>query len=976
MTKSRVRLATDLFVVFALMQGVAFAQSAITGEVKDASSAILPGVTVEASSPALIERTRSVVTDGQGRYSIVDLRPGIYAITYTLPGFSIVRRENFELPSNFTATINVELRVGALEETLTVTGSAPAVDVQSAGKSQVLSKAVLDAVPTGRSVWGYAQLVVGASSSQPDVGGSKGLHYPAPSLRGVGSNENSYQLDGLIVSTVNNAPQYFNTQQVQEMVYQTSGLGAELSGGGLRINMIPKEGGNTFSADFFGSYMVHQGDNFSEHLRSKGMGGVDTIDKIWDFNPGVGGPIRRDKLWFYSSYRWWGMNQPIAGSFWADGRQAIDDNNIKDGLVRLTWHMTPRNKLAAYYDRQDKFRGHDTTAGVDPATASTVWTSPNYSTQTLKWTSAVSSRLLIEAGYNATFQDFWQTMQPGILKARGTPEWFAGAAHRDLSLGTVTNARDGISLSYNHRKGFAGSASYVTGSHNVKAGFSYQFGAGGGVNDGNADLAQQYRNGIPDSVVVKNTPVLRRGTNQLKADLGIYVQDSWTLKRLTVNAGVRWEYFNGMVKGVCSPAGRFVAERCFEDVEDVPNWKDWAPRLGLAYDLFGNARTALKFGLNRFNQQAGTSFPGRYDPAGAASATLRWTDLNGDNIAQGDRGCAFQTVGCEIDFSTLPANFGVRRLNRLDPSATRPYSYEVSAQLQHEIIRGLSLSLGWFRRSFKNDIISTDLNRTFEDFTPLTVVSPTNGEVITIYNITRIAAGRANDIIDTNQPDDADLAGRWATSLEATIGARLPKGATLNGGVGFQRAVVVSCYSQDNPNSLRFCDQRENDMPYRMQLKLSGMQPLPWGLQVAANIDSEPGVLIPGQASGSTLPSASTENVSFWRLTRTTRYGANCTGPCTPGALVVPTLTQASLNVPLNPPGSEWLERFTGVDVSLSRTFGVGRMRILPQLDVFNALNVSPVHRVRSIDITAATYMVPWQTVPARMIRLATRITW
>src|SRR5262249_50808218 len=160
-----------------------------------------------------------VVTDGQGRYTIVDLRPGMYSLTFALAGFQTIKRDEIQLPSNFTATINIDLKVGALSEALTVTGDAPLVDVASAAKNQILSKEALDSVPSGRSVWAYSQLVVGAVS-QPDVGGSKGLHYPAPALRGAPSGENSYMLDGLNVSTAGNAPQYFNTMQVNEMVYQ------------------------------------------------------------------------------------------------------------------------------------------------------------------------------------------------------------------------------------------------------------------------------------------------------------------------------------------------------------------------------------------------------------------------------------------------------------------------------------------------------------------------------------------------------------------------------------------------------------------------------------------------------------------------------------------------------------------------------------------------------------------------------------
>jgi hypothetical protein len=953
----------------------AWAQSAISGEVRDTSGAVLPGVTVEASSPALIENTRSVVTDGQGRYLIVDLRPGNYTLTYSLAGFQSVRRDGIQLASSVTVTINTELSVGALAETLTVTGDAPLVDAQSATKTQVLSKEVLDAVPSGRSVWAYAQLVVGAAG-QPDVGGSKGLHYPAPSLRGSPSGENSYMLDGLNVSTAGNAPQYFNTQQVNELVYQTSGLGATVSGGGLMINMIPKEGGNQFHGDFFGADMVYQGDNFSDYLKSKKMVGVDSIDKIWDVNPSIGGPLIREKLWFFSSYRWWGMNQPIANSFYKDGTQNIDDNHIQDLNGRLTWQVSPRNKLSVYYDRQQKFRGHDTTAGVDPETAATVWTSPYYGTETVKWTSPLSSKLLVDTGFNATFQDYWQTMRPGIMKERGSQAWLAGAAKRDLSLGTQYGARDGISLTFNHRYGLQSSMSYVTGSNTVKAGYSAQFARGGGINDGNADLTQQYTNGVPTNVVIRNTPVFRVGTNRVSPDLGVFAQDQLTLRRLTANLGIRWEYFHGMVTPSESPAGRFVGARSFPEVDNIPNWKNWAPRIGLAYDLRGDGRTALKFGYNWFNQQASPSRPGSYDPVAQQTSTLRWVDLNLDDVAQGDRGCVFQTAGCEIDFSTLPSNFGVRNLNRFDPNMTRPYSVEWSAQVQHELAPGLSVNFGWYSRDFKNDVVSVNEALTAADYSPLTIVNPLDGERITIYNISAAAASRATNFLDTNYPDNPDLYGRRVTSWEGSFTSRLRTGTLVAGGIGWERSIGVQCYVPDNPNNARFCDQRTYDVPFRTQIKLNGVQPLPWGLQIAGNLDSEPGALVPGVASGGSVTTGATgTNSTFLRLTRTTRYPATCNG-CTPGELIAPTLTQATLNVQLVPPGTEYLDRYYLLDISLSRNFTYHGVRLSPQFDVFNSLNQSPVHQVQTMDLTAATYMTPIQTLQARMIRLSARIGW
>lgn len=187
---ARSLVARTLFLVLAslvLVPAIARAQSVFTGTVKDTSGAVMPGVTVEAASPALIEGVRSAVTDTNGSYRISDLRPGTYRLTYTLPGFNTVIRDGVELQGNFTATINVDLAVGTLQESVTVSGASPVVDVQSNAKQQVLSRDVIDAVPTAKTIQGYGQLVVGVTLNVPDVGGSRAMQQTYFAVRGQGA---------------------------------------------------------------------------------------------------------------------------------------------------------------------------------------------------------------------------------------------------------------------------------------------------------------------------------------------------------------------------------------------------------------------------------------------------------------------------------------------------------------------------------------------------------------------------------------------------------------------------------------------------------------------------------------------------------------------------------------------------------------------------------------------------------------------
>ncbi len=252
------------------------AQSAITGVVKDTSGAVLPGVTVEASSDALIEKSKAVVTDGDGVYRIVDLRPGTYVVTFTLPGFSTLRRDGIELPSEFTATINADMRVGALEESITVTGDAPVVDVTTAVHTQVLNRDAMDAIPTGRTIQGMGQLIVGISLSLPDTGGARAMQQTYMSTHGMTTANNTILVDGMMVNGLQSdgaVQSYFNDAMNQEVSYQTSGIGADTSAGGVRLNMIPREGGNRFAGDFKTAYRPGewQGDNLTQRHIDKGL---------------------------------------------------------------------------------------------------------------------------------------------------------------------------------------------------------------------------------------------------------------------------------------------------------------------------------------------------------------------------------------------------------------------------------------------------------------------------------------------------------------------------------------------------------------------------------------------------------------------------------------------------------------------------------------------------------------------------------
>ncbi len=309
-----------------LGHAAAFAQNGeIAGVVKDSSGAVLPGVTVEASSPALIEKVRSVVTDSQGQYRIIDLRPGSYVVTFTLPGFSVVKRDGIELAGAFVATVNADMRVGAVAETITVSGQSPLIDTQSVTQVKSLPADVIDALPTGRSFQNLSVLVPGVTIglTNQDVGGSGGQRYQTLSVHGSRSDQMPLVLNGMPYNNMNNTGGGYNTTlvvntaTVQEMTVTTSALSAESRSSGVLTNTIPKEGGNTFRGYLFGNFSngALQSDNLSPDLIDRGLTRVNSVKRLWDFNPAMGGPIVQDKLWFYGGFRHSGAQNYIAGMY-------------------------------------------------------------------------------------------------------------------------------------------------------------------------------------------------------------------------------------------------------------------------------------------------------------------------------------------------------------------------------------------------------------------------------------------------------------------------------------------------------------------------------------------------------------------------------------------------------------------------------------------------------------------------------------
>ena len=784
--------------------------SAIAGTVRDASGAVIPGVTVEAASPALIEKLRTAVTDEAGRYSIVNLRPGTYAVTFTLPGFSTVKREGIELTASFTATVNVEMRVGTLEETITVTGETSTVDVQNVIQQRVMTRDVIDAIPVGtKSVVALGVLIPGMTTNSQDVGGTQ-YGSAAMAIHGSRLFEQALLYDGMYYNNGAGRGGSFvavsvNDATVREISLETGGLSAESELGGVRGNVIPKDGGNSFEGFLAGAFTNHnlQSRNLTDDLQAQGLTSVDRVNYIYDFNPAAGGPIRADKLWFYGAYRQWETNQYMAGLYYNKStvpwikeddltRPAYEGDEDYNGSIRLTWQASPRNKVSVQHQEALQIRDHfytqsSTNRTQSPEATINYYADPSRLTQ-VGWNAPWTNRVLFEAGWAYAAKDFQFRLQiPDGITEDDVP-W------RDLGTGFSWG---NLSSTYGHNDTQQWNTrfvtSYVTGSHAAKVGFTFQHAWVWTTQDvANNAVTLQLRNGVPTQLTQFATPLEFYETT--KANIGLFAQDQWRLSRFTLNLGVRFDYLNSYVPAQSVGPGPLVPNRniSFEKVENVPNWKNVSPRLGVSWDRLrerpdggqGERRTISRRSepddvhtprqsgecdrdpgdahLERFVLSGGRSparkLLSRLQPA---SARRQWRVRRGKPVElrhdQPDRAIRGRRVDrSRASTGKHPQRFSTRSLPRV------------------------SVNAGYFRRWYGNFLATDNLNIGPADYSPYCATAPIDSglpdgggyQVCGLYDPNRIVAQNNVVTLSDNYGDQTEI----YNGVDFSVSLRLPRG--------------------------------------------------------------------------------------------------------------------------------------------------------------------------------------------------------
>jgi hypothetical protein len=1030
--------ASLLLACLLILPRTLFAQASITGVVKDTTGAVLPGVTVEASSAVLIEKARTAITDSNGQYRIVDLRAGTYVVTFTLTGFSGVRREGIELTGSFTAAVNADLRVGAIAETITVSGETPIVDTQSVRRQTTVSGDTLSSIPTARGFAGVMLLIPGIQtqgSSPANVQITPGM-IVFGTAGGRNGNEGRLQVDGLGVGAARNGggvsgynADMANAQEISFTV--SAGLGeAEVSGPTLSV--VPKTGGNTMKGTIYvagvGERLV--GSNYTSELQAAGLGVPGKLIQLWDFTGGLGGPIKKDRLWYFLNLRNQGSESTVTGMYanqfagdptkWtylADtSRQSHTAGSWTIASLRLTTQATPRNKFNVYWDEQKPCTGATYDATTDgcrqqPSDKSFIYggsavaapETANYENryqrvQQVTWQSPITNKFFAEAGYGNYLTKWGGDELPGSQTrdlVRVTELCTAGCAANG-NIPNLTYRSGNWASHYMGQHNWHASASYVTGAQSLKFGYSGTFYADDEqYYTNNQKVAYQFSNGAPSRVVLTLHSNLRKLRTRYNA---FYAQEQWTRGRLTLQGALRYDHaWSYSPEQIVGPTRFLPNPIVFPETPGVVGYNDLSPRVGAAYDLFGNGKTSIKVNLGRYLDAASNN-NGNYSITNPTSRMAGSTELgqpaifktwNDNFYPVGDprRGnfspdCNLLSLDADAECSAInDRNFGTATLSRnFNPAAlsgwgVRPADWEFGVSVQQEVLPRVSVEIGYFRRWLSNFFGDDNLATVPGDFTPFSINAPADsrlpgggGYVISgLYDVALSKFGQVNNYFGSTESF-----GEWYqryNQIQMNVTAR-PKGnLTLQGGFSTGKRVVDNCAIRAvNPESTFVTPANASGpgttvisptTPYchtdsgwvTRATSLAAYQVPKIDVLLSGTFRSDQGAPL---AANYTVTSAIAN-------TGPQPLGRNLSG-----------VTFVTVN--LIPPGSLYGDRVNEVDLRIAKILRFGRTRTNVGVDFYNALNANPALTYNAAYAATLPFPRPTAVLQARFLKFSAQI--
>lgn len=748
--------------------GQAAANASISGKVVDESGAVLPGVQITATSPALQLPQVLAVTDASGEYQLRDLpAPGLYRLAFELSGFQSHVRDGLNLPVGFAARVDVTMKIGAMGETVEVTGVNPVVDVANSSRSVAINKEELQALPKGRTMQELFPMVSGISvAGKPDVGDSNLASRSAVSTYGVNLVP-TMNVEGVNITTSHdfNTGMYLSSYNFAEVEFKTTGNNAEVAMPGFNMEAVIKSGGNQFHGTAYGDYEnPHwQSNNITPELEAQGLKFTNPLKEYYAYAFDLGGRVIRDKLWFYGGVskqsQTTGLIAFVAGpnaeGCWTcgDAPPAYQTGTLPQRTLKFNYQPAAKVRLSALYTGTRKF--HDSMA----ASATVPLPSTRVQNQTvdlwkgeLQWTP--SSRMVVNAIVGAAKSKTVYSAQPG-MDVPGRP------ASREQTTGLMTGPHPSPETRPSFREPIKANLTYLAGAHTFKVGTELNFeGRATQVpfNLGNGNYMLVFNRGLPFQIRTYNYPV--SADNDL-SNQALFATDNWRIGRVTLNYGVRWDRYHSYYNEQHKPAGDLSPAADYPG-QDVLTWSDFVPRVGAAWDLTGKGTTIVKGGYGLFGDTMGADYAGDFNPNGIVTTTYRW---NGPCVPAQFNNVSFNNTSCDLTPGTLPtltpdspdfvsATGGLNGIVNHD--LKQPRIHEYTARLEQQLVPNVALSVGYVHhRVYFNYGTVTPL-RPHDVYTvAVPVVDPATGDILNLYTYPRDYAGAAfNPTMQQSAPSD------------------------------------------------------------------------------------------------------------------------------------------------------------------------------------------------------------------------------
>ena len=845
--------------------GLASAQSVssgtIQGTIRDQSGGVLPGVTATLSSPQLQVPQLVQVTDAEGAYRFVDLPAGTYLLKFELAGFSTLIREDLRLTIGFVARVDESMKVGAMEESVTVSGQSPVVDMTSTSASVAFTKETLDSVPRGRDLQNILAMAPGVTQAQVDVGGSTLAQRQDTASYGMEAQPKlQYEGMNIAMGADQNTPIYFIDNSLEEVQVRTSGNDAEVSTPGVSMIAIMKSGGNTFHGAYRGSYQPgsFQPSNLNAKLRAQNIGAPPELKTFYDVAADLGGRIVRDKLWFYGGYAKQTKSEGTLGfaaDAGPDGRyltgdepQAYFESSLYQYSVKTSYQMTKNNRFVYVWQRGVKAQPQNGGGRFRPLEATRDYKNPT-AIQKGEWQSTVTPRLLLNAmgGYAGYVTDY--------DASRSQP---AAPSRQDLETTLFTGSHVQHQGKTRDRYQAEASASFfpgrsLAGQHDFKTGVSIYWDRTADIwlNNvaGNYVLITDRINGVsgtPARIRAYNTPAAPKDNEDIFA---WYFKDSWRpTQKLTMNLGVRWEYQHSYL-----PEQDYAGARDFPtvfpakhvDKLDVQTFNRVVPRVGVAYDLGGKSVVKGTWGL--YNYILGDTYGDVFAATATSNAVFLWHDLNNDRLwTPNESNLSLGAGNPDFVSITSAANY------ELSPELKQPSTWETTVSYERELSQGFGARVMYINRVVSDSIEVMNTKRPYDAYTvPVKRRDPgpdgvlgngDDGGTITLYDYAAAYRGAA---FVSNKRVNSETTDRFH-SMEFTLTKRASTrwmGQISYFVVKNHRWLAGSCCGDTsavitNPNDEFF----PLDETWTWAGNISGTYRLPYDVSVSGFLQSKSGV--------------------------------------------------------------------------------------------------------------------------------------